>query len=110
MCGHDVFGSHRLAGIVGCVHIIYCTRYTDGILIVYNNTMTDPDSLTNNMNHVHKDIVFKPTNENKGQIHFLDLLLIQKESNIKTDIYRKPTTTTINFLPNHPIEHKNSSV
>ena len=59
------------------------------------------------MNNIHKDIIFKPTHEVNNQINFLDLFIIRKETTIY-DIYRKPTTTdtTINFLSNHPMEHK----
>jgi hypothetical protein len=59
------------------------------------------------MNNIHKAIIFKPTHEVNHQINFLDLLIIRKETTIY-DIHRKPTTTdtTINFLSNHPMEHK----
>jgi hypothetical protein len=60
------------------------------------------------MKQAHKDIKFKPTHENNGQINFLDLLLIQKAITTETDIFQKPTTTdtTINLFSNHPIQHK----
>ena len=89
-------------------NIIYYSRYVDDIFIMYDNTITDPDNLTNSMNNIHKDIIFKPTPSTNNQINFLDLLIIRNESSIKIDIYGKPTTTdtTINFFLNHPIEHK----
>jgi hypothetical protein len=36
------------------------------------------------------------------------LTITRKHTNLEIDIYRKPTTTdtTINFLSNHPTEHK----
>jgi hypothetical protein len=89
-------------------NIIYYTRYVDDIFIIFDNTKIDPDCLTESMNSIHDNIIFKLTHEISNQINFLDLLIIRKESTIEIDIYRKPTTTdtTINFLSNHPMEHK----
>jgi len=41
-------------------------------------------------------------------INFLDLTITRQQTNHQIDIYRRPTTTdtTINFLSNHPKEHK----
>jgi hypothetical protein len=41
-------------------------------------------------------------------INFLDLTITRKQTNLEIDIFHKPTTsdTTINFLSNHPLEHK----
>ena len=49
--------------------------------------MIGPVRLINNMNHVHKDITFKPTFENNELINFLGLLLIRIEVSIEVDIY-----------------------
>jgi hypothetical protein len=89
-------------------NIIYYSRYVDDIFITYDNMITDPDSLTNNMNNIHKDIIFKPTPRTNNQINFLDQLLIRNESLTEIDMYRKPTTTdtTINLFSNHPTEYK----
>ena len=40
--------------------------------------------------------------------NFLDLAITYKQTTLEIDLYRKKTTTdaTINFLSNHPIEHK----
>jgi hypothetical protein len=64
------------------------------------------------INQIHTDIKLKTTYENNGCISFLELLIIRKPSNLEIDIFRKPTTTdkTINFLSNHPKEHKVSAV
>jgi len=36
------------------------------------------------------------------------LTITRKQTNLEIDIFHKPTTsdTTINFLSNHPLEHK----
>jgi len=61
-----------------------------------------------NRNQVHSNIKLNPTYKRNGCISFLDLPVIRNESNLEIDMYRKPTTTdtTINFLCNHPMEHK----
>jgi hypothetical protein len=59
-------------------NIIYYTRYVDDIFIIFDNTIIDPNHLTNSMNTVHNDILFKPTQETDNQISFLDLLIIRK--------------------------------
>ena len=94
--------------LLECKKITYYTKYVDDILVICDKTIIDPDRLTNSMNHIHKNITFKPTSENNEQINFLDLLLIWKELSTEVDIYRKPTTTdtTINVFSNNPIEHK----
>jgi hypothetical protein len=67
--------------------IKFYARYVDDILIIYDKTMIDPDLLTANMNHIHKNIIFKPASENNKQINFLHLLVIWKEFSIEADIY-----------------------
>ena len=44
----------------------------------------------------------------KNSIDFLDLSITRAHNKLTIDIYRKPTTTntTINFMSNHPLEHK----
>jgi hypothetical protein len=89
-------------------NIIFYTRYVDDNLIIYDTKRTQLDLINTFINQVHTDIKLKPPHENNGCISFLDLLVIRKPSNLESDIFRKPTTadTTINFLSNHPIEHK----
>ena len=94
-------------------NIIYYTWYVNDIFIIglYNKTIIAPDSMTNNMKRIHKDIIFKQTPENNGQINFLHLLLTRKDLPFEIDIYWEPSTTdtTFNFFSNHPIE-QNSSI
>jgi hypothetical protein len=48
------------------------------------------------------------THETNSSVSFLDLSIIRKLTCLDIDIYHKPTAmdTTINFLYNHPPEHK----
>jgi hypothetical protein len=66
-------------------------------------THTKPDT--------HTNIKLNPTYESYGRVNSLNLLTLRKTSNIEIKIFRKPTTTdkTINFLSNHPTEHKVST-
>jgi len=57
--------------------------------------MIDLDLLPSNMNHVHKNVIFKPPPDSNEQMNFLDLLLVQKEFSLEVDIYW--TTTTIDM-------------
>ena len=90
-------------------NIVFYTCHVDDIVIIYKHQKSTPWPYQ----YTHKPdtytyIKLSPTYENNGCICFLDLFIIQKPSSLETDILRKPTTTvtTINFFPNHPIEHK----
>lgn len=91
--------------------ILY-TRYLNDIVIIYDSKRTHSDLINTYINQIHTDIKLRHTCENNGCIRFLGLLIILKLSNLETDIFRKPNTTdtTINFLSNHPIEHKVDAV
>jgi hypothetical protein len=89
-------------------NIILYTRFVDDILIIYDSTRTTADDIHKYINNIHDSLQFSPTHENKVQINFLDLNITKKTNKLEKVIYRKPTTTdtTINYLSNHPIEHK----
>jgi len=57
---------------------------------------------------MHYTTKLNRTYEHNTNKNFLDLTTTHKQTNLESDIYRKPTTadTTIRFLSNHPIEHK----
>jgi hypothetical protein len=88
-------------------NIIPYTRFVN-ILIIYDNTRTTADDIHKYINNTHNSLQFSPTLENKKQINFLDLNITKKTNKLEIDIDRKTTTTdtTINYLSNHPIEHK----
>ena len=48
------------------------------------------------------------TPENNNRLNFLDLTIIRNTPHLEIDVFCKPTTTdtTINYLSNHPQEHK----
>ena len=88
--------------------IIFYTWYVDDILIVYNTKLISPETICNQINKLHPNLVFSPTHEMNNIISFLDLQITRLPTEIDTDIYRKLTITdtTINFRSNHPIQHK----
>jgi len=88
--------------------ITFYSRYVDDIIIIYDATHTDPEMIVQHTNAMHSNLQLNPTLESNNQISFLDLLIIRKSHQLEIDMYRKPTTTdtTINYLSNHPMEHK----
>jgi hypothetical protein len=57
---------------------------------------------------MHSNLQLTPTLESNNQISFLDILIIRKSHQLEIDVHRNPTTsdTTINYLSNHPKDHK----
>jgi hypothetical protein len=88
-------------------HIAFYARYVDDILIIYNATHTNPDTITQYANSMRHSLQLNPTRESKGQINFL----IRNDSQLEIDVFRKPTTTdtTVNYKSNLPSEHKLSA-
>ena len=77
-------------------------------MIVYNTKLISPETICNQINKLHPNLVFSPTHDMIKIISFLDLQITRLPTAIDIDIYRKTTTTntTINFRSNLPIEHK----
>jgi len=88
--------------------IIFYTRYIDDILIIYNTAQTNIDTITHYTNIIHNNLKLCPTPEQNNKVSFLDLAIIRNTPHLEIDIFQKPTTTdtTINYLSNHPLEHK----
>ena len=74
-----------------------------------NHIRHNKNSPTCHQWHIYQihNIKLNPIYENNMCTNVLDLTT-GKQTNLEIDIYHKPTTTdtTINFLSNHPIEHK----
>jgi len=89
-------------------HITFYARYVDGILKILDASPTNPDAIAQYSNSIHRNLQLNATLEANDRIHFLDLSIIRKGSQLEIDIFRKPTTTdtTISYLSNHPGEHK----
>jgi hypothetical protein len=89
-------------------NIVFHTRYVDDIFIIYDTTRITPGEIQIHVDHMHKNLKLTPTHEDKAQISFLDILITRQKNDLSISIYRKPTTTdtTINYISNHPMEHK----
>jgi len=72
----------------------------------YTTQNTPPPNIY--ANKIHPNLKFTPTHEEDNTINFLDLQLTRRHKKLEINIYRKPTTTdtTINYMSNHPTEHK----
>jgi hypothetical protein len=88
--------------------IIYYKRYVDDICIIYDQTKTNSDKITNMFNKINDHLELKATTEENNNIQFLDLSITRNHNNMAIAIYRKPThiDITINFTSNHPHNHK----
>jgi len=88
-------------------NIVFYTRYFDDIFNIYDTRIT-PDKIQIHVDHMHKNLKLTPTHEDNAQISFLDILITRQKNDLSISIYRKPTTTdtTINYISNHPMEHK----
>ena len=54
-------------------YVRYYTTYVDDILIIYGNSKITHESITQQINRIHKDIIFNPIYETNNTINFLDL-------------------------------------
>jgi hypothetical protein len=72
--------------------IIFYNRYVDDILIIYDTNHTNMNNIQDYMNKIHKEILFKATDEIDNTISFLDLIT-REQNKLSINIYRKPTTT-----------------
>jgi len=90
--------------------ITFYSQHVDNIIVIYDATHTNPETiiLLQHANSICSNVQLSSTLEANNQISFLDLLIIRKSHQLEIDVYRKPMTTdtTINYLSNHPMEHK----
>lgn len=82
-------------------------RYLEDIFVLYNQTKLTPQSLCEQFSAQHKDPQLT-INEEVNQIAYLDINLINKQGQIKMELYRKPKTTYITIKNNscHPKNQK----
>jgi hypothetical protein len=85
--------------------ISYYKRCVD-ILIIFDQSKTNENSIMGHMNNVHKYVEFRLTIEENNNINYLDLTIHRNNNNLSVGIYRKhmQTDVTIHFTSNHPLE------
>jgi hypothetical protein len=88
--------------------IIFYTEYVDDILMIYDATRTNPSNIIQYTGTTHSNTRLEPTSETNSSNSFLDLMITRMPNNLEIGTFRKPTATdtTINYLSNHPLEHK----
>jgi hypothetical protein len=91
--------------------IIFYKRYVDDILIIYDQSKTDEQTLLRQINKVDKNFQFKISAEENNTFHYLDISIYRNNKSINIGIYRKPTETdtVIHLTSNHPYEQKISA-
>jgi len=87
-------------------------QYGNDILIVYNESSTNTDTLLDCFNNAMPATTFSIEKELDNSINFLDITVHKKARNFSFSIYQKPTTTDT-ITPNaacHPHEHKYATI
>jgi len=65
----------------------------DDILVIYDATRTNPETIVHHANSMHSNIRLSPTLETNNQISLQNLIVIRKSQQLEIDIYTKTTTT-----------------
>jgi hypothetical protein len=97
----EILNNHKIYGYF---------RYVDDILIIYNITSTDINTVLQQFNSTTKHLNFTIENEVNEQLSYLDITISRQHNHFDYNIYRKPTITN-HMIPNdscHPQEHKNA--
>lgn len=87
-------------------------RYVDDIFCIFTGNHSELLNFIKWLNTLHKNIKFTfETQDQDGNLPFLDLSLSILNSSLSYNIYRKPTNTThvIPFHSNHPLQQKLAS-
>ena len=94
--------------LIDSKHLIFCARYMDDILIIYDSTHISLTNIQHYVDTILGNIKLNAKHETNNKVNFLELSITRKPTSLELDIYRKPTVMdiTINFLSNHPLEHK----
>ena len=92
-------------------NIALCTRHVHDILLTYSSHHVTTETVHSFINRIHTNFQFNPTHDSNNGINCLEPLTIRNQSNLPTDIYRKPTPTdtTISCLSNHKTEHRTAA-
>jgi hypothetical protein len=86
--------------------------YVDDILIVYNTSLTDIDTVLNSFNTAASPLQFTTEKEQHQHINFLDIVIHRDTHHFTFGIFGKPMTTD-SIIPSsscHPREHKYSAI
>ena len=89
----------------------YC-RYVDDILLIFNSSHTEIQKILDDFNSLHHKLQFTAETEKGHTLNYLDISTHRTTTNMRTAIYRKPTSTDtiIPFTSNHPTHHTYATV
>jgi len=89
-----------------CFHSMCCCSAFSGRVSIL--LMRNLYCILKYIDTIHSCIQLNPTLESSNSVNFLDLSITRNPTHLNIGLYRKPTTidTTINFLYNHPLEHR----
>jgi hypothetical protein len=77
----EIFLQHientHLKELLDTKNIIFCTRYVDDILLMYDTKCVNSNTIHKYIKQIHPNLQLNPTHENNNCINFLDLLIIQ---------------------------------
>ena len=99
----DILIRHQISGYF---------RYVDDILVIYNASTTNIQTVLDQFNDVSTTLSFTMEMEKENSINFLDLSISKHNGTFDFKIYRKPTTTDT-IIPsdyNHPPEQKLAAI
>ncbi|XP_023234101.1 uncharacterized protein LOC111633722 [Centruroides sculpturatus] len=79
-------------------------RYADDYLIIYNNRITNDNTILNTANKFNENIQFDIEIENNKKINFLDITIMNTLNNFSFITYKKPCNVnkTINYYSHVP--------
>jgi hypothetical protein len=88
--------------------IIFYKGYVDDILLIYDQSKTDEQTLLRQINKVDKNLQFKISTEENNTVNYLDISIHRNNNSITVGIYRKltETGTFVHLTSNHPYEQK----
>jgi hypothetical protein len=72
-------------------NIIYYKRYVDDLIIIYDHTKINADTIHDIINSTDVHLEFKLTKEKNHITNYLDLSIQRKHNEFQLNIYRKPT-------------------
>jgi len=71
----------------------FYTRYVDDIILIYDSTRVNPDSVLQYVDTIHINVQLSPTMESENNIHFLDFSITRRPTCLNISIFHKPTST-----------------
>ena len=84
-------------------------RHFDDILLIYDSSHTNIQSILEDFNSVHPNLTFTEEIEQNNTLNFLDITFHKTLPNIKTSVYRNPTFTDT-FIRYTANQHHNINI